>query len=558
MKKMNKLLSLVLVLAIALSLAIPAMAASTHTVTINGNTEGHIYEAYQIFNGDYEAGVLTNIVWGDGVDGDALLAELKSTDVTVSNSDETITVEFKELFKNCADAADVADVITSKTQPGGEWASKGDRAEAFAEIVAKHLKAANAKTAVASGKTYTFTGLDDGYYLIKDQNGSLAGETDEAYTDFILAVVGDVTVSPKGGIPVLTKEVAKGLNEEYEKLLDTEVGRTVYYELTAKIPVEYDEYHEYYLEFVDTMSAGLTFNRIEQIYVSNQSAAHNVIYDANTTPATEKTDLMPAITEPTGTDGGVLSVKWENLKALEAKGLYLQTGEFVCVKFSATLNENAVVGNAGNLNTAELIYSNNPNSNDHGKTLPEYAVVYTFTMNMSKVITGQNSDTSTLDNAQFVIYHKHDDNSKYYAVIENNTLKRWTTNESEATVLVSKKGEVMTVKGLMGDMTYYLHEKAAPSGYNKLFTDIELDLIPVYDNEPLDITNGNLTELKYDIDSENFTSEDDATVKVMVENSAGAMLPETGGIGTTIFYLLGSTLALGAVILLITKKRMSA
>ena len=150
---------------------------------------------------------------------------------------------------------------------------------------------------------------------------------------------------------------------------------------------------------------------------------------------------------------------------------------------------------------------------------------------------------TALAGAEFILYKGNEENRDYAQVTEGK-LTGWTKKKAEATKLVSGDDGMIAVEGLDAD-TYYLEETKAPSGYNKLAGPVTVVISHAVTAEGAHMTN---------------TLEQDATVveKVEIENKSGTLLPSTGGIGTTIFYVLGSILVIGAVVLLIAKKRMSA
>ena len=242
MKKFRKILSVVLTLVMVLAMAVPGFAAdATYTVTIDSQNPGHEYEAYQIFTGSlYNKGdsenpdyVLSDIEWGAGVNGISLLTALKGDS------------EIGTYFTSCDTAADVADAMAKIT-------SKSDDANKMAEIVGKYLTSTATsftenKTAEEPITTANYTAeLAAGYYLIKDSDDSLSGETSEAYTQYIAQVVGPVTVSPKSGVPEAGKYV-KDANDSlddsnteniWKESADYDIGDYVPFRLTATIGSE--------------------------------------------------------------------------------------------------------------------------------------------------------------------------------------------------------------------------------------------------------------------------------------------------------------------------------
>ena len=201
MKKARKLTAVLLSLVMLLALVVPASAAENYSITIHNDKTGHTYEAYQIFagtvssdeetNGETGGPMLGDITWGSGVDGAALLAALKAAD--------------EEKYGACTTAADVAEAL------GTETATAADAA-AFADIAAQHLTATVAGTATApnDGGNYIIEGLPAGYYLVKDSLQEDDNQTGQVLSDYIVQVLGNVTMEPKdSGIPTLEKKVAE-------------------------------------------------------------------------------------------------------------------------------------------------------------------------------------------------------------------------------------------------------------------------------------------------------------------------------------------------------------
>ena len=198
MRKAKKLAAVLLSLTMAMLLTIPAFAAENYSITIRNDKTGHTYEAYQIFTGDVssdaqqggneEGPILSNIVWGSGVNGAGLLAALQEADA--------------EKYGQCEDAADVAEAL------GAENAAAADAA-AFAEIAAEHLTDATGTANAPVDGNYVIEGLPAGYYLVKDQDGSLEGDADAA-TEYIVQVLGNVAMEPKDSdIPTVEKKVSE-------------------------------------------------------------------------------------------------------------------------------------------------------------------------------------------------------------------------------------------------------------------------------------------------------------------------------------------------------------
>ena len=511
MKHIKKLASLLLALVMALSLAVTAFAAETYSITINNSAEGHTYEAYQIFTGDLatnEAGnkVLSNIVWGSGV----------------SEAGQTAL----------GDAA--AKTETLKTEAD---------AKAFAKAVAPYLTtAAGSANTVTDGK-YVISGLAAGYYLVKDQDGSLIGDND-SYTEYIIQVVGNVTATPKSDVPEVQKKV-KDINDstdttktDWQDSADYDIGDSIPFQLKATLADNVSSYTTYKVVFHDTLSKGLTYNNDAKVYIDGTET------NGFTVTATVNAD---------GTT--TLTVSCDDVKALDAGN-----SSVITVEYTAKLNENAVLGSAGNPNEVYLEYSNNPNkseagSNETGETPKDVVIVFSYKTIINKV----DSENKPLTGAAF----------KLEKLIkgEDGAADTWTTVKEFA---VDGTTTSFTFSGL-DDGQYKLTETKTPVGYNTIdpiYFVIEATHDETADaptlktlNAYLTDANGNKqTEMKdgesvnIDLGTVDLTA---GSITTTVVNKSGSELPSTGGIGTTIFYVLGGVLVLAAVVLLVTKKRMS-
>lgn len=522
--------AILLAAALTLSLGAAAIAAeATYTITINNKAGGHTYEAYQIFSGDLEGSVLSNVQWGKGVDGAKLLTALKA-DGTIGSK-----------FTNATGAADVAKAMNGTGNDSAE-------AQAFAQVVGQNLTATVSGTSSQDGDVYKISSLEAGYYLVKDKDGT-QGDQNDAYTRFVLEVVKDVSADPKTGNVNVEKKVKenvkytedKGYGAGYNDVADYSIGDTVPFELIGTLPANYADYSSYDYEFHDTMSKGLTIDE-SSVKVTVDYTGKDIT-SSFTTKVTANSDGTTAI-----------DVTCADLKKTDG----LSSGSKIVVSYNAKLNKDAVVGLDGNPNEVYLTYSNNPNqggTGDKGKTPTDKVIVFTYELDTTK----QDGDTkAALADAQFVLY-KTVSGTNHYATVENGRLTGWTTDRSKATTLVSDSKGLFKVAGL-DDGSYALEETKAPAGYNLLTSPVTLTISATTDNGQnwAGVASAALTALKITIGGK--TTDGDAktgVVSATVDNNKGATLPTTGGIGTTIFYVIGSLLAAGAALLLITKKRIA-
>lgn len=349
----------------------------------------------------------------------------------------------------------------------------------------------------ASGKA-TATNLDLGYYFVASTSGALCNLT---------TTNPDVTIHDKNDMPF----------EKTDNKVSADVGETVNYTITGKVP-DTTGFETYTYEIADTMSEGLTFNRnslavkVGSADVTADTDKCTIIYDATTTPNTFK-----------------LSINVKNFNI----------GDDIVVTYDATINEKAV--EKISYNEATLTYSNDPTDSAKTTTTPaQKQEVYTSKIVIDKYETGKPG--TKLPGAEFVLCRKAPNDDAQYAAVQNDIqyyrwdeatkTVSWVDDIDAATkVTTDNKGEAF-FEGL-ADGTYYLVETKAPAGYNPLTAPVPVTVA----GSSTDITK--------------------LSVTAKVENQAGTLLPSTGGVGTTVFYVLGAVLVLGAVVLLVTKKRMS-
>lgn len=503
-KTLQTLSALVLSLVMLLALAVPAFAAGeTFTITISNSGADHVYEAYQIFSGRLEGSVLSDIVWGSGITaaGQSALKEKLIDAEKVST----------------ATAADVANALAK--------VSGAEEVRAIADIIGQNLNTV-AGTSTKGADAYKITDLAPGYYLVKDRDGSQTGAND-AYTRFILEVVGNVTAAPKTGtVPTVTKKVLESAETgaEYKDVADYNIGDTISFRLTGTLPDNYADYASYKYIFHDTLSSGLAYvDGSAKVYVGGDTITADTV---------------------THSDGS-LTVTFNNLKTAVPQ---YAAGTTVVVEYTATLNASAVIGGTGNPNTVYLEYSNDPNvgsAGTTGRTVTDKVTVFTYALDVTKV-DGEDAD-KFLGGAEFKLKNA----AGKYAQVESGKLTGWTENEAEATTLTSAETTgLFQVIGLDAG-TYSLKETKAPVGYNKLDSDVELIITAAAAKAD------GLTALNIKVGTAEATPGDTGTgiVAIHVANNKGATLPSTGGVGTTIFYVVGGVLMLGAVVALVTKKR---
>lgn len=560
MRNMKRLTSLLLALAMVFSLAVTAFAdeagdeitESTYSITINNSASGHIYEAYQIFTGKLSgnaenddaagtAAVLSDILWGTGVSEEgqaALLAKYEA--------------------ENAAALAEKLNAVNIKE---------------FVTEVSKYLTTPAAGDETVEDGKYVIEGLTAGYYLIKDQNGSLNGDND-SYTSYIMEVIEDSTVSPKSSVPEVQKKV-KDINDSTESAMtdwqdsaDHDIGDTVPFQLKAILASNVADYLKYKVVFHDTMSRGLTFVKITSVTIVNQDGDVITLTEGQYAVATA------ALTDNAQTEnfveGTALTITIEDVKGLGA-----ENDAEVIVEYEATLNTEAILGAPGNPNVVYLEYSNNPNWGwdiwndtdgdekwDEGET-PDEEEDETDDEN-----TGKTPEDKVIVFTYKTVINKVDANNEALAGAEFK-LEKYNTNDKtweEIAVVKNEAGTVFTFSGL-DDGLYCLTETLAPEGYNAIdpiYFEVTAEHQVLAEDPQLTALNATETNADGSDLAEgtvgSFTVTHDlkaGSLSADVVNKAGVVLPETGGMGTTLFYMVGAFLVLSATVLLVTKRRMA-
>lgn len=469
-----------------------AVPAWAASITINGT--GKTYKAYKLLNAT---------VSGTGED--------KKISYTVNE-------KYAGVLKAATSATDEKGIIKAI-----EGKTEATAIRSFANDIYAKIKAGKiAEDYTSTGKT--FANVDKGYYLIVETE--LDGNAD-TYSLVMLntADQDDVTVTSKEDSPTFEKKIKEkndstGAESGWQDGADYDINDDVPFKLQGTVPQNYDAYNTYKYVFHDKMSSGLTFD------------ASSVVVKVDGTAITS--GCYSVVTESLE-DDCTFEVQFENLKNIPA----VTAGCTITVEYNATLNDKAVIGSAGNPNEAKLEYSNNPYGDGTGKTPWDKVIAFTYQLVANKV----DKDGEPVEGAGFTLYKWSDDESKYVAV--GSEIKGVTT---------------FNFNGIDAGK-YKLVESTVPDGYTKA-EDLEFTVVATYDTENLEPKFGTLTIKAGDkVISEGedkvFTvnlAEGIFTTKVV--NLTGTTLPSTGGMGTTVFYVVGGGLMAVAVVLLVTKKRM--
>ena len=570
MKKFSKILSVALLVALVLSLGVSsAFAAEKTTLTVSSPVPGHTYTAYQLFVGDVDASrtKLSNVKWGVDV------ASSITYKAKASETATTFTVDTN--YSPVAGQAvpqDILDYLASLSS-----ATATDAAQGTADIISAWV--------TGDGTTIPATGVlenvDFGYYVVKDAYTDPTQPTLSTISTAMCQVVGPTTITPKAGTtehkkevldvndttdPVLSFDNLIGVDaDKWSKTADHDIGDQVPFKLTTTIASDYGKYDTYYLAVSDTLGAGLSLNQNTiKVYVDGELAA---AYDETNAPNGYKLTV----------NGQTFKVEFTDLKQ-NAKAA---ANKDVVVVYTATLLDTCVIGNPGNKNESYAEYSNNPNDGQNGKskTPTDTSVVFTFKTDVDKI----DPEGNALPKAGFTLYKKVYNE----AALNGKTNVAGTTPAGAkadtfpsgefwyevGTIEPSAAGTNFEFKGI-DDGTYKLVESVTPDGYNTMDpitlvvtateaadtnseTGYSITFLDAGNDDFAAAPDGNGGTVTFDRVKAADKAVANGEIYSEIVNNSGTQLPSTGGIGTTIFYVVGGVLVLAAIILLVTKKRMS-
>lgn len=495
-KAMKKLMAALLAVAMVCAMAIPAFAAGG--TAHSSSSDGKITIDNAVSGQTYKIYRILNLQYNDTAKSFRYVKNDK-WGTFVDTKTDYLTVD------------DKTGVVTWKDGVSAEkdGAPIKDLAVAAGRYVKDNTSLTADDTKVADSSTVEFTGLPLGWYLV----------VSDLTTDAICSIdttAKNVTIKEKNGAPTVEKKVEYA-SGSWGQGNDGNVGDTVNFQTT--IYVTDGNPTNYVLH--DKMSNGLNFD------------ANSIVVKKNGQPFTSYKKGTPS-------DTCTFEIIFDEGS--------LQANDTVVVTYSATINSNAVVGTTGNDNETWLKYG------DHGESTHGKTKTYTWKFNILKYFTDSNDDKKYLANVEFVLYRKDNaaNKTEYAQFDSNNKLTGWTATESEAGKLKTNATSNVVVEGLDAG-TYFLKEITTPVGFNSLTSDVEVQITS--DCIKLDDATYTVKYKMANANDEDFT-DTDAEKVVPIENNRGATLPGTGGIGTTIFYVVGGGLMVAAAILLITKKRM--
>ncbi|MEA4932772.1 MAG: SpaH/EbpB family LPXTG-anchored major pilin, partial [Lawsonibacter sp.] len=377
------------------------------------------------------------------------------------------------------------------------------------------------------------------YYLVYGTGAANDGAATITASVALTTTDPTVTVTPKLSAPTLTKQILHNESDTWGVVGDNQIGDTVQYRTISSVP-DTNNYDSYTYVIHDTLTSGLTFNSDSGVVKINDGTGTGTVvspaaYTVNTTPGNSE----------------IFTVSFNDVKALiTANGL--DTEDDFYVYYGATLNQGAILYTAGhNDNTAYLEYSNNPYATGEdgstpttGKTTPVTVYDWTFTMGVNKV----NSKNEALTGAAFALSESGGSDYTAIALIDNGNGTYTVAPSGTAGTVTTISAGSITIKGLDDSTTYYLHETKAPDGYNALSAPVSFVITAGYETAGNALASGSPT---VSVDNGDAST----TLSTDVKNLTGAELPSTGGIGNTIFYVIGGTLAAGAGVMLIARKR---
>lgn len=442
-------------------------------------------------------------------------SDVEATAITADELSNAAVAYLKNLQNDKSNKGTLAD-FAHKAQ---KWARKNSTTLSADPSLVTVAAAAQDSGEDKTKGTAKFSGLTAGYYLVFPEGGS-TGDNARG-TDAILVNVpknGGVTEQTiKSTFPTVDKKVSTD-NNTYQDNTTAQVGDTVTFKLTAKVP-DMADYTAYKFVFHDTLSNGLEFvaNSVEVSIASNKITAGDNTYSATYVDATKK-----------------LTVAFTDLKNVVKSGTdKVATDDEIVVTYKAKITKDAVTTNPAT-NKAHLEYSNDPSGTGTGTSNPDESKVYTYDINIFKYYKGEGNTETGLANATFKLTSSEESTSTAIELVKEDGaglvyhVKGDNETGAVSEVTTGADGKI-TIKGLKAG-TYYLHETIAPTGYNKLKKPIKIEIT---------VTDNNYTTPSYKVDDK---ANADNTIKV--ENVKGVMLPETGSVGTIGLTALGVAIVL--------------
>lgn len=554
---MNKVLKGLVAVAATAAMAVAGFAGASTAMAVDGNTvnvtvpgadsnlNGHTYIAYQILSGTQAAsgGALGDAAWGSNIKSGDFLQALQA-DTTISS-----------YFTGVTDAKGFAEALSNTAN----FPHDGANTRLVAKIAMKNTKGSG------TALTALTTQLATGYYLIVDSTAN--GQT--VYNPAVLAITSDITITDKTDVPTLEKKVQenkKSVTGEYgngfNDVADYNIGDEVPFHLIGSVP-DMSQYETYTYKFTDTFDKG--FDAVDtsnvKVYLSNDKKLDlsGESKDSDITSYFSGTNGNIEYTSATAEAKATLTVSTKDLK--KAATYNKDHAQYVIVSYTAKLNASAEIGLPGNVNTAKLTYSNNPDQSGQGENQPtgntpeDKVIVFTYGLDVTKV-DSKNAETKLKD-AEFKLKNSDDK----WATITDGKVTGWADAELQGSVLKSDEDGKFKVEGL-DDGNYTLVETKAPAGYNLPANGFSVTLTATTANgQTWNGTAGTaLTGLAVKVDQTNGTGNVDTGLgAITIKNTQGSSLPSTGGMGTVLLYVAGiAVFALAGVTLVMALRRRNA
>ena len=561
---MNKVLKGLVAVAATAAMAVAGFAGASTAMAADGNTvnvtvpgadsklNSHAYTAYQILFGTQatSGGALGDAEWGSGINDAAFLEALKA-DITIG-----------QYFENVTDAKGFAEALSNIDN----FPADGANTRLVAKIAMKN-KQGNG-TALAAGNS---TQLDKGYYLIVDSTA-----TDQTvYNPAVLAITSDIEIKDKTDVPTLEKKVQENKKDatgdaaygsKFNDVADYNIGDDVPFHLIGSVP-DMSQYETYTYKFTDTFDKG--FDAVNtsnvKVYLSNDKKLDLEGESIDTDITSYFSDTNGSIqytpaTEAQGETAGTKATLTVSTKDLKKAATYSKSQpQYVIVSYTAKLNAKAEIGLPGNVNTAKLTYSNNPDQSGQGENQPTHdtpedkVIVFTYGLDVTKV--DSKNDKTKLKDAEFKL--KNSDGK--WATITDGKVTGWTATENDGAVLKSDAEGNFKVTGL-DNGTYTLVETKAPAGYNLPANGFSVTLTATTANGQT--WNGTaasaLTGLAVKVDQTDGTGNADTGLgAITIKNTQGSSLPSTGGMGTVLLYVAGIAVFVlaGATLVMALRRR---
>ena len=524
MKNLTKLFALAMALIMVLGLATTASAA---TIIVDDKiVEGAEYSAYKLLN---------------------------ATDLGAGKFNYTVNEKYRDALKTVMGKADATDeeilaYIAEQTD---------DATRVFADAVFEQIKAMTPDYVTTTNE---FTNVDQGYYLIAEsKTGTAPGFTEDTYSLVMLDTAGqkEITIKTKEDLPQSEKKVkdandTNGTESGWQDSADHDIGDEVPFQITFVLPSDFAQYESYFVGIHDIQAEGLTYNN-DLVVTINSDAAKNLTNSFTYTAMTAENACQKGCT---------FHIQCNDIiAAAKAAGITLAAGDKIVFNYTSTLNEDAVLGATGNPNEMTIEFSNNPYGDGTSETVKDRVIVFTYKVNADKY-KEEVKDGNELTGAMFTLYKQvptgtagAETGAEIKAELAENVKAVALADDKfyiiACTVDTDAEGDTFGFKGV-DDGTYVLVETTIPEGYNA-WDAVEFEITAAHDIEANDpqltsLTGGDLVTGEF---------KDTGIIDTNIVNKSGLELPETGGIGTTIFYIVGGLLVVGAVVLLVTKKRMA-